>query len=35
MIDEDGNVFGYAAGALTAATMDSIVEQTMSGQRKG
>ncbi len=35
MIDEDGNVFGYVAGMLTSATMDSIVEQTMSGQRKG
>ena len=35
MIDEDGNVFGYVTGMLTAATMDSIVEQTMSGQRKG
>ena len=33
MIDEDGNVFGYVAGMLTSATMDSIVEQTMSGQR--
>ncbi|WP_080802242.1 redoxin domain-containing protein [Arabiibacter massiliensis] len=34
MIDKDGNVFGYVAGTLTADVMDSIVEQTMSGERK-
>lgn len=31
MIDKEGNVFGYVAGMLTAATMDSIVDQTMAG----
>lgn len=31
MIDDDGNVFGYAQGALTRDIMDSIIEQT---QRK-
>ena len=33
MIDKDGNVFGYAQGALTREIMDSIIEQTMSGER--
>ncbi len=35
MIDADGNVFGYVSGMLTADVMDSIVEQTMSGERAG
>ena len=35
MIDKDGNVFGYATGMLTADTMDSIVNQTMTGVRAG
>ncbi|MEG0168151.1 MAG: TlpA disulfide reductase family protein [Ruthenibacterium sp.] len=30
MIDVEGNVFGYVAGALTRETMDSIVEQTIA-----
>lgn len=34
MIDKDGNIFGYVSGMLTADMMDSIVEQTMSGERK-
>lgn len=34
MIDKDGNVFGYVSGGLTADVMNSIVEQTMSGQRQ-
>lgn len=34
MIDENGNIFGYVSGMLTADMMDSIVEQTMSGERK-
>ena len=33
MIDKDGNVFGYAQGALTREIMDSIIEQTMSMKR--
>lgn len=33
MIDSEGNVFGYASGALTADIMESIVQQTMTGQR--
>ena len=33
MIDKEGNVFGYAQGALTREIMDSIIEQTMSGER--
>ncbi len=33
MIDSDGNVFGYASGALTPDMMESIVQQTMSGKR--
>ena len=35
MIDKDGNVFGYATGMLTADTMESIVEQTITGVRAG
>ncbi len=35
MIDKDGNVFGYATGMLTADTMESIVNQTMTGVRAG
>ena len=35
MIDKDGNVFGYATGILTADTMESIVNQTMTGVRAG
>lgn len=34
MIDKDGDIFGYVSGMLTADMMDSIVEQTMSGERK-
>ncbi len=34
MIDREGRVFGYVQGAITADMMDSIVEQTMSGQRR-
>lgn len=34
MIDKDGKVFGYMSGSLTADIMNSIVEQTMSGERK-
>ena len=34
MIDEDGNVFGYVSGMLTRSTMNSIVEQTMTGVRR-
>ena len=34
MIDKDGNIFGYISGMLTPDMMDSIVEQTMSGERK-
>ena len=33
MIDRDGNVFGYITGMLTRSMMDSIIEQTMSGER--
>lgn len=32
MIDKDGNVFGYVSGMLDATMMNSIVEQTMSGE---
>ncbi|MBQ7841290.1 MAG: redoxin domain-containing protein [Lachnospiraceae bacterium] len=35
MIDTDGNVFGYVSGALSLDVMESIVEQTMSGERAG
>ena len=34
MIDRDGNVYGYAAGTLTADMMESIVRQTMEGTRE-
>ncbi len=34
MIDKDGNIFGYVSGMLTASVMNSIVEQTMTGERK-
>lgn len=33
MIDKDGNVFGYVSGGLSRAMMDSIVQQTMTGER--
>ena len=33
MIDTDGNVFGYLSGSMTREIMDSIVEQTMTGER--
>lgn len=33
MIDRNGNVFGYITGMLTRSMMDSIIEQTMSGER--
>ena len=33
MIDTEGNVFGYVMSSLTADMMESIVQQTMSGQR--
>lgn len=33
MIDAEGNVFGYASGALTADIMESVVQQTMTGKR--
>lgn len=33
MIDTEGNVFGYVTGQLTADMMESIVTQTMTGQR--
>lgn len=33
MIDRDGNVFGYITGMPTRSMMDSIIEQTMSGER--
>ena len=33
MIDKDGNVFGYAQGALSPDMMESIVSQTMTGKR--
>lgn len=32
MIDREGNVYGYASGALTREIMDSIVKQTMEGR---
>lgn len=34
MIDKDGNVFGYAQGALSGEIMESIVQQTMTGIRQ-
>lgn len=33
MIDREGNVFGYVSGSLTREMMESIIEQTMTGQR--
>lgn len=33
MIDAEGNVFGYVSGALTRDMMDSIIEQTITGNR--
>ena len=33
MIDKEGNVFGYLNGSMSREIMDSIVEQTMTGQR--
>lgn len=33
MIDKDGKVFGYVTGALTPEMMDSIIEQTITGER--
>lgn len=34
MIDTDGNVFGYVQGAISMEDMESIVQQTMTGERK-
>lgn len=34
MIDKDGNMFGYVSGMLTPDMMNSIVDQTITGQRK-
>ena len=33
MIDRVGNIFGYIIGMPTRSMMDSIIEQTMSGER--
>ncbi len=33
MIDQNGNVFGYASGQLSEDQMKSIIEQTMKGER--
>ena len=33
MIDKEGNVFGYLSGSMSREIMDSIVEQTMTGER--
>ena len=33
MIDENGNMFGYVSGSMSAETMRSIIEQTKSGKR--
>ncbi|NCB62810.1 MAG: redoxin domain-containing protein [Clostridia bacterium] len=33
MIDTEGNVFGYVASALSPEMMESIVQQTMTGER--
>ena len=33
MIDDDGNVFGYVISALSREQMESIVHQTMTGER--
>ena len=32
-IDKDGNVFGYVQGAIPIEAMESIVQQTMTGER--
>ena len=32
-IDTEGNVFGYVSGGLSRAMMDSIIQQTMTGER--
>ena len=34
MIDQEGNIFGYAQGALTREIMDSIIDQTMKMERR-
>ena len=34
MIDREGNVFGYLTGQMTYEIMESIVEQTMTGERQ-
>lgn len=34
MIDTEGNAFGYVVGALERETMDSIIQQTVTGIRK-
>ena len=34
MIDAEGNLFGYVAGAIDLEIMEDIVQQTMTGQRK-
>lgn len=33
MIDQDGNIFGYLESAMTGEIMESIVQQTMTGER--
>ena len=33
MIDKEGNIFGYVPGMLTRDMMESIVQQTMTGER--
>lgn len=35
MIDREGNVFGYVMSALSYDMMESIVDQTLTGQRAG
>ncbi len=35
MIDKDGNLFGYLTGTMTREIMDSIIEQTVTGERVG
>ena len=34
MIDAEGNLFGYVAGAIDLEIMEDIVQRTMTGQRK-
>lgn len=34
MIDRDGRVFGYISGSLTLDMMNSIIDQTVAGERK-